>query len=63
MAYQVGVLTEPKSTDELFDDLLDAREAAIEMANKDANWPVAVWRMPESEVECLFLAGQEFRLA
>lgn len=59
--FQVGVLTEPKSTDEAFVDFDEAIAVAEAMNNRDENLPVAVWRLPMCELEALFLCGRRFR--
>jgi len=58
--YRVGRVLEPTNNDPWFDNILDAIEAADEIARKDYREVVAVWNA-DSDIEYLFVAAQQFR--
>lgn len=59
--FQVGVLSNPKDTDQWYAFESTAIDAARSMAERDANLPVAIWNQ-RSEIILLFLCGQRFKL-
>lgn len=59
--FQVGVLSSPKPDDQWFAFEGAAIDAARQMAERDANLPVAIWNQ-RSEIVLLFLNGHRFKL-
>lgn len=58
--WQVGSASNPKPTDEWFEDEMLAIEKAEKLAQEDFYWPVAVWD-ENYDIVHLFLCGQQFK--